>query len=202
MIRKVSGRGRTVRTPSNHAIAVVANAPTDLAAQVQKVLTSISGDEAKALLPPRYTGFVAATHASYSTIEKAGIAVGRSSKRNHEFDGVAETTAEPRQFRSVDLSIARAGTRKVGGDEWQFFGRGLRVWVTSGDSPNLADLAQSCETRGWIAEVWHWISQAWPPTIDEVPFFLLRTAETVVMAAIGTHAGNFAGDPDGHYSKS
>ena len=59
----------------NDAIAVAANAPTDLAAQVQKVLTSISGDEAKALLPPRYTGFVAATHASYGMIEKAGIAV-------------------------------------------------------------------------------------------------------------------------------
>jgi phosphonate transport system substrate-binding protein len=44
---------------------------------VQKVLTSISGDEAKALLPPRYTGFVAATHASYGMIEKAGIAVGK-----------------------------------------------------------------------------------------------------------------------------
>jgi phosphonate transport system substrate-binding protein len=61
----------------NDAIAVAANAPTDLAAQVQKVLTSISGDEAKALLPPRYTGFVTATHASYGMIEKAGIAVGK-----------------------------------------------------------------------------------------------------------------------------
>ena len=61
----------------NDAIAVAANAPTDLAAQVQKVLTSISGDEAKALLPPRYTGFAAATHASYGMIEKAGIAVGK-----------------------------------------------------------------------------------------------------------------------------
>ena len=61
----------------NDAIAVAANAPTDLAAQAQKVLTSISGDEAKALLPPRYTGFVAATHASYGMIEKAGIAVGK-----------------------------------------------------------------------------------------------------------------------------
>ncbi|MGB2595532.1 MAG: phosphate/phosphite/phosphonate ABC transporter substrate-binding protein [Pseudolabrys sp.] len=61
----------------NDAIAVAANAPTDLAAQVQKVWTSISGDEAKALLPPRYTGFVAATHASYGMIEKAGIAVGK-----------------------------------------------------------------------------------------------------------------------------
>ena len=61
----------------NDAIAVPANAPTDLAAQVQKILTSISGDEAKVLLPPRYTGFVGATHASYRMIEKAGIAVGK-----------------------------------------------------------------------------------------------------------------------------
>jgi phosphonate transport system substrate-binding protein len=61
----------------NDAIALPANAPTDLAARVQKILVSISGDEAKTLLPPRYTGFVAATHSSYEMIEKAGIAVGK-----------------------------------------------------------------------------------------------------------------------------
>jgi phosphonate transport system permease protein len=37
-----------------------------------------------------------------------------------------------------------------------------------------------------LPKLWHWISQAWPPKIDEVPLFLLRTAETVAMAAIGT----------------
>ena len=48
-----------------------------LGAQVQKILTAITVEQAKTLLPPRYTGFVAATHASYESIEKAGIAVGK-----------------------------------------------------------------------------------------------------------------------------
>jgi len=65
----------------NDAIALPGGASKELAAQVQKVLTSISVDEAKTLLPPRYTGFVAATHASYAQIEKAGITVGKIKPR-------------------------------------------------------------------------------------------------------------------------
>src|SRR5580692_3404170 len=37
-----------------------------------------------------------------------------------------------------------------------------------------------------LPKIWHWVRQAWPPAIDEVPLFLRRTAETVAMAAIGT----------------
>lgn len=66
----------------NDAIALPANAPRELAAKVQQVLTAITVDEAKALLPARYTGFVAATHASYADIEKAGIAVGKIKPRS------------------------------------------------------------------------------------------------------------------------
>lgn len=61
----------------NDAIALPADAPKERGAQVQKILTSITADQAKTLLPPRYTGFVAATHKSYDMIEKAGIAVGK-----------------------------------------------------------------------------------------------------------------------------
>ena len=61
----------------NDAIVLPANAPKELSAQVQKILTAITVDQAKTLLPPRYTGFVAADHAAYETIEKAGIAVGK-----------------------------------------------------------------------------------------------------------------------------
>lgn len=61
----------------NDAIALPADAPKGLATHVQKILTTITVDQAKDLLPPRYTGFVAATHASYAVIEKAGIAVGK-----------------------------------------------------------------------------------------------------------------------------
>ena len=61
----------------NDAIAVPKNAPRDFAERVQKILLSITAEQAKTLLPPRYTGFVAATHKSYDAIEKAGIAVGK-----------------------------------------------------------------------------------------------------------------------------
>ncbi|GEP57261.1 phosphate/phosphite/phosphonate ABC transporter substrate-binding protein [Reyranella soli] len=60
----------------NDAITVPA-AAKELGAQVQKILTAITVEQAKTLLPPRYTGFVPATHGSYETIEKAGIAVGK-----------------------------------------------------------------------------------------------------------------------------
>jgi phosphonate transport system substrate-binding protein len=66
----------------NDAIAVPAAAAKELGAEVQKILTAITVEQAKTLLPPRYTGFVPATHASYETIEKAGIAVGKIKARS------------------------------------------------------------------------------------------------------------------------
>lgn len=65
----------------NDAIALPASAPKELGVQVQKILTAITVEQAKTLLPPRYTGFVPATHASYDMIEKAGIAVGKIKAR-------------------------------------------------------------------------------------------------------------------------
>ncbi|MBB6310072.1 phosphate/phosphite/phosphonate ABC transporter substrate-binding protein [Xanthobacter tagetidis] len=61
----------------NDAIAVAASAPKEFGARVQQILTAITQEQAKSLLPARYTGFVPATHASYDMIEKAGIAVGK-----------------------------------------------------------------------------------------------------------------------------
>ncbi len=66
----------------NDAIALPANAPKERSEQVQKILTAITTEQAKTLLPTRYTGFVAATHASYDPIEKAGIAVGKIKARS------------------------------------------------------------------------------------------------------------------------
>lgn len=65
----------------NDAIALPRNASKELSAQVQSVLTAITTEQAKTLLPVRYTGFVAATHKSYDAIEKAGIAVGKIKPR-------------------------------------------------------------------------------------------------------------------------
>lgn len=61
----------------NDAFAVPKSASREFVQHVQAILTAISTKQAKTVMPPRYTGFVAASHASYRTIEAAGIAVGR-----------------------------------------------------------------------------------------------------------------------------
>lgn len=66
----------------NDAIVLPADAPRERSTQVQQVLTAISAEMAKSLLPPHYTGFVVNTHEGYASIEKAGIAVGRIKPRS------------------------------------------------------------------------------------------------------------------------
>ena len=61
----------------NDAIAIPKDAPQGFGAQVQKILTAITVEQAKTVLPARYTGFVPATHASYDAIEMAGITLGQ-----------------------------------------------------------------------------------------------------------------------------
>lgn len=66
----------------NDAIAVPKGTPQAFIDQVQKILTSITVEQAKTLLPPHYTGFVKADHAAYESIEKAGIAVGKIKRKS------------------------------------------------------------------------------------------------------------------------
>jgi len=61
----------------NDAIAAAKGTPQELIDKVQKILLATTPEQAKTLLPNHYTGFVAATHASYESVEKAGIAVGK-----------------------------------------------------------------------------------------------------------------------------
>jgi phosphonate transport system substrate-binding protein len=65
----------------NDAIVLPATASKELSAHVQAILTAITVEQAKTLLPPHYTGFVASNHGAYDTIEKAGIAVGKIKPR-------------------------------------------------------------------------------------------------------------------------
>lgn len=37
-----------------------------------------------------------------------------------------------------------------------------------------------------LPKLGHWLAQAWPPTLAELPVFLLRTGETVAIAFLGT----------------
>ena len=66
----------------NDAIAVPKGTSQVFIDQVQKILTSITVEQARTLLPPHYTGFVKADHAAYASIEKAGIAVGKIKRKS------------------------------------------------------------------------------------------------------------------------
>jgi phosphonate transport system substrate-binding protein len=61
----------------NDALAVREGLEPMLAKQIQAVVLAITPDEAKSIMPPHYTGWVAATHADYKMIEDAGVAVGK-----------------------------------------------------------------------------------------------------------------------------
>jgi phosphonate transport system substrate-binding protein len=60
----------------NDAIAARTGLDPTLAKKVQDILVAITDEQAAAILPKHYTGFVASTHANYKLIEDAGIAVG------------------------------------------------------------------------------------------------------------------------------
>ncbi len=64
----------------NDAIAVRKGFDPALAKRIQEIVVGISDEQAKTILPTRYTGFVTANHDSYKSIEEAGIAVGRIQK--------------------------------------------------------------------------------------------------------------------------
>ena len=65
----------------NDAFAVPKTASPEFRRDVQNILTAITPEQVKTIMPPRYTGFIASSHASYRTIENAGIAVGRIKPR-------------------------------------------------------------------------------------------------------------------------
>jgi phosphonate transport system substrate-binding protein len=65
----------------NDAIAVRKGLDADTTKRIQQILVELSEGEAKTILPNHYTGFVAATHASYKMIEDAGILVGKIKKK-------------------------------------------------------------------------------------------------------------------------
>lgn len=65
----------------NDAIAVPKGFDPALAKRIQQILLEITEAQAKTILPNHYTGFVAATHDSYKSIEDAGVLVGRIKKK-------------------------------------------------------------------------------------------------------------------------
>lgn len=61
----------------NDPLVVRAGLDPAATARIQEIVTTLTPEEARAIMPPRYTGWVSADHESYRPIEAAGIAVGR-----------------------------------------------------------------------------------------------------------------------------
>jgi phosphonate transport system substrate-binding protein len=61
----------------NDPLVVRAGFDPAATARIQEIVTAITPEEARTIMPPRYTGWVKADHESYRPIEAAGIAVGR-----------------------------------------------------------------------------------------------------------------------------
>jgi phosphonate transport system substrate-binding protein len=60
----------------NDALVVRAGLDPAITEKVRAAALAIDDDSARTLLPAHYTGWVAASHASYSMIEDAGVALG------------------------------------------------------------------------------------------------------------------------------
>lgn len=61
----------------NDPLVVRAGFDPAATARIQEIVTALTPEEARTIMPPRYTGWVKADHESYRPIEAAGIAVGR-----------------------------------------------------------------------------------------------------------------------------
>jgi phosphonate transport system substrate-binding protein len=61
----------------NDPIVVRGDLPEDIKTKLQTALTAITPEQAKALLPENYTGFVASDGSNYDPIQQSGVAVGK-----------------------------------------------------------------------------------------------------------------------------
>lgn len=64
----------------NDALAVRSDLNPALIGKVRTLVTGLSEEQAKAVMPPHYTGWIPAAHAQYQSIEEAGLAVGKLHK--------------------------------------------------------------------------------------------------------------------------
>ena len=113
----------------NDAIAVRKGLDPKTVAELQAVVTSLTPDQARSLLPKNYTGFAPATNADYAPIRDAGAALGLLPKNKWIRERVlsrsptAMAVLEQPAFRDCPCA------------------RGLRLW-----NEHLADGVRSCPT--------------------------------------------------------
>jgi len=65
----------------NDAIAARSGLDPALTKKLQSILSEMTEEQAKAILPKHYTGFIVSSHANYKLIEDAGLAVGALKKK-------------------------------------------------------------------------------------------------------------------------
>lgn len=87
---------------------------------------------------------------------------------------------------SVDQALAALDIRPRG-QRWRRAGIALALLAFYALCWQLADIDLARLANG-LPKMGRWIASAWPPVWAELPTFLLRTAETVAMAALGTTA--------------
>ena len=66
----------------NDAFAVPKSTAPEFSKQIESILTAITKEQATSIMPNRYTGFIRASHATYKTIESAGLTLGRIKVRS------------------------------------------------------------------------------------------------------------------------
>jgi phosphonate transport system substrate-binding protein len=61
----------------NDPIVVRGDFPEEIKAKLQEVLVNLPPDQVKTLLPPNYTGFVSSDGSNYTSIQQAGVSLGK-----------------------------------------------------------------------------------------------------------------------------
>lgn len=87
---------------------------------------------------------------------------------------------------AVDTALAGLQARPAA-RRWRRAGLALALLAFYAACWRLADIDLARLASG-LPKMGRWIVSAWPPAWAELPTFLLRTAETVAMAALGTTA--------------
>src|SRR5262245_11597237 len=104
----------------------------------------------------------------------------------------ARSSRGPEGVQDRPLSAAEAALRRIESGRHSWSWPRARLWVVVAvvfgfyaASWYLAKVDLGKLATG-IPKIGYWLAQAWPPKLDELPLFLLRTGETVAMAALGT----------------
>src|SRR5258708_9269895 len=90
----------------NDALAVSKGLDAETVKKLRDIVAGITEEQAKAIMPNHYTGWIAATHASYKLIENAGIAVGRIKTAASKLEGASDNVWPPTQHKCMPKTEA------------------------------------------------------------------------------------------------